>query len=492
MKIKNIIIYGLGALILASSTSCKKRFDDMNVSPNDPENAPSQLLLANVIATTAYRMQLSAGLVVTDLWVQHTKANTYMNEDQYSPRTDRINTIWSNSYAVIFSDCLIAINSANEKAQPNNEAVGYIMKAYIGYDLTTLYGDVPYSQAGDPKKFILPVYDAQPAVLNALISDLDKAIALIGSTKFSTPLEELDTYDYIYKGDMQKWKKFANSLKLRVYLTLTTGGIDKTAEINSLLTSGDVMQSNKDNASMPYNTTTSNPIYQWISSSRKNDFKISATMVDYLAGSSTNLSLPADKRLTVFADTAVGGKYIGGINGDDPADPEIFSPLSTKSTTSFYNASSAFRFMTYAEVLFIAAEMDSTNASKYEAAVKASFSELGLTDADATAALADPKFAFNPANGGKLIGEQKWVALFGQGIEAYNSWRRTGYPKLKPAMLAATAGGVVPRRFPYESNERVLNAANSAAAAATLTPGVDIITAKVWFDRNHPVNFGNK
>lgn len=488
MKIKNIIIYGLGALILVSSSSCKKRFDDMNVSPNNPENAPSQMLLANVIATTAYRMQLSAGLIVTDLWVQHTKANAYMNEDQYSPRADRINSVWANSYAVIFTDCLQAIASANKNAQPNNEAVGYIMKAYIGYNLTTLYGDVPYSQAGDPQQFALPAYDAQPAVLNAVISDLNKAITLIGSTtSASAGLEQLDTYDYIYHGEMQKWKKFANSLKLRAYLTLNTGGIDKTAEINSLLGSGDVMQSNADNASMPYETSR-NPVNQWMTSSRKNDFKISATFVDYLMGSSTDLSLPADKRLTFFADT-VNGKYIGGINGDDPSNPLLFSPLSTK---GFYNASSAYRFMTYAEVLFIAAEMDTTNASKYEAAVKASFSELGLPDADATAALADPKFAFNPANGGKLIGEQKWVALFGQGVEAYNSWRRTGYPKLKPANLAATAGGVVPRRFPYDTDERNLNEANSAAATATLTPGADIITAKVWFDRNHPVDFGNK
>jgi hypothetical protein len=488
MKMKNIIIYGLGALILVSSASCEKRFDEMNVSPNNPEDAPSQLLLANVIASSAYRYQLTTGLVVTDLWMQHTKANTYMNEDQYSPRADRLDVIWSNAYSVIFSDCLQAIKTANEKGQKNNEAVGYILKANTGYNLTTLYGDIPYSEAGDPQQFTLPKYDAQAIVLQEILADLNKAIDLIGSTtSASVGLEALNIYDYIYHGNMQKWKKFANGLKLRVYLTLTSGGIDKTSEINALLSSADVMQSNDDNASMPY-LTSKNPVNQWITSSRKNDFKISNTMVNYLMGSSADSALPADKRLTVFADT-VKGKYLGGQNGDNPSNPSGFSPLSTK---GFYNSTSAYRFMTYAEVLFIAAEMDTTNASKYEAAVKASFLELGLTEADAIAALADPHFAFDPAHGGKLIGEQKWVALFGQSIEAFNSWRRTGYPKLIPAKLAATAGSVVPRRLFYNTTERNLNESNSAAAVGNLSPAADIITAKVWFDRNHPVNFGNK
>ena len=106
--------------------------------------------------------------------------------------------------------------------------------------------------------------------------------------------------------------------------------------------------------------------------------------------------------------------------------------------------------------------------------------------------LADPKFTFTAASSGKQIGSQKWVALFGQGVEAYNSWRRTGYPRLTPAANAATANGYVPRRLSYNTDEKNLNAANLATGAAGLSPASDEITSRVWFDRLHSNSFGNQ
>src|ERR1035437_1370535 len=106
MKMKKIIIYSFGALLITCSVSCKKRFDDLNVSPNNPVNVPSQMLLANAMASTAYSIQLDAGLVVTDLWVQHAKATTYMDEDKYNPRNDRMDAIWRDLYIIPFEDCI--------------------------------------------------------------------------------------------------------------------------------------------------------------------------------------------------------------------------------------------------------------------------------------------------------------------------------------------------------------------------------------------------
>ena len=177
---KKIIIYGLGIVILTSSVSSKKRFDDLNVSPNNPDNVPSQMLLANVMASTAYTMQLRAGLVMTDLWVQHAKATTYMDEDKYNPRNDRQDIIWSALYTGPFEDCIQAEKIAKENAQPNNEAMALVMKGFIGYNLTMLYGDVPYTEAGQGNDGIIaPKYDAQQAVFAAILADLDKGIALM-------------------------------------------------------------------------------------------------------------------------------------------------------------------------------------------------------------------------------------------------------------------------------------------------------------------------
>ena len=92
----------------------------------------------------------------------------------------------------------------------------------------------------------------------------------------------------------------------------------------------------------------------------------------------------------------------------------------------------------------------------------------------------------------KLIAEQKWVSFFGQGVEAFNSWRRSGYPQFTPASNAGTANGFVPRRISYNTDEKNLNTANLTVGTQGLTPASDVISSQVWFDRLHPNNFGNK
>lgn len=486
---KIIILFSLALTLIFS---CTKRFDDMNVNPNSPIDVPSQMLLANVIASSSYSLELRSGLIITDQWVQYTKSTTYMEEDTYNARNDRMDAIWSTLYNQSFEDCVLAIEKAKADGQANNQAVGLIMKGYIGYNLTMLFGDVPYSQACQTtQQIITPAYDTQLSIFNSIIAELDEAIALIGNTTEATAVEELASYDYIYYGRMDRWKMFANGLKLRIYLSMNAGGVDKTSEINAILASSDIFQSSADEAKMTY-VTSENPVYQWInpSSSRRTDFRMSNTIVDYMMGSSADSTMPADLRLTVYANPVSSGadsaKYVGGRNGESGGIAEA------STIGSFYNPSTPCYLMSYTELLFIIAEMDTTNATKYENAVTESFLQNGLTTTDATTALADPKFAFNSANGGKLVGEQKWVALFGQGNEAFNSWRRTGYPKLAPSANATTIQGFVPRRIAYNTDEHNLNSASLSVGVANLTPATDYISSKVWFDRLHSNNFGNK
>jgi hypothetical protein len=493
INMKKIILFSLGVTILTFLFSCKKEFDDLNVSPNSPTDAPSQMLIANVIVSTAYDMQLSAGLVITDQWVQHTKATTYYDEDHYNPRSDRMDVIWRHLYSRSFEDCIQAINMAVKNSQPDNHAIALIMKAYIGYNLTMLYGDVPYTQAGNGDNgTILPAYDTQLAVLNGIIADLDQAISLIGTTTTSVEVEELGTYDYLYAGDMTKWKKFANGLKLRVYLTMNAGGLNKTSEINAILGSSDIFQSSADEAKLIYSTS-ANPVYQWVNpgSSRADDFRMSQTLVNYMMGSSADSTLPADKRLTVYADPVASGpdsaKYHGGRNGIHGG-AEIVNNSHLGSL--FYNLTTPFYFMSYSELLFIKAETN-PNQQNYTDAVTASFLQNGLTTQDATDMLSDTTFMWDNAKGAQLIGEQKWVSLFGQGVEAFNSWRRTGFPHLTPAANAATVNGFVPRRIAYNTDEINLNVANIKTAIQGLTPAIDRISSQVWFDKLHANNFGN-
>jgi hypothetical protein len=417
--------------------------------------------------------------------MQHIKATTYMDEDTYNPRNDRMDIIWSSLYSAAFEDCIQAQKAAVRDELPNNEAIALVLKAYIGYNLTMLYGDVPYSAAGQGGDGIItPTYDTQQNVLNSALADLTTAISKMNYTSLPG-VGELDKYDLLYGGDMTKWKKFANSLKLRIYLTLTTGGVSKTAEINALLAGTDIFQSSADEAKLPF-LTSDNPVYQWVNpgSSRRDDFRVTGTLINYMIGSGTSAA-PSDPRLPFYADTAVGGIYAGGINGTTGG-------ISTTSTLGegFYTADAPFYFMSYSEVLFIKAEMNPTKAN-YDAAVTAACAQVDAS-INPTAMLADPKFVFSAGTAQQLIAEQKWVSLYGQGVEAYNSWRRSGYPQFVPANNAATDNGFLPRRLKYNTDERNLNIANVTAGTAGLTPATDVISSKTWFDRTHASNFGNK
>ncbi len=491
MKLKNLSVLILVAVV--ALTSCKKRFEKLNQNPNNPTQVPSQMLFPSIMLSSSQFVQLNAGLILCDQWVQHTKATTYMDEDRYKARADRMDAVWSNLYISGFEDCIQAIKKADADNRPNNKAIALVMKAFIGYNLTTLYGDIPYTKAGLGEDGVTAIpYDNQVAVFNALVADLDNAISLMDPASPYITSDELAKYDVIYAGDMVKWKKFANGIKIRVYLTMTAGGTNKVAAINTIIASGDIFSSAADDAAIHYlssPSTNSNPVYQWVNplSDRRDDYRMSNTLVEYMMGSSVDSTAPADLRLKVYADVNDSGLYAGGQNGVTGGQSET-SMLGS----NFYKPTAPFYFMSYTELLFIKAELDTTIQINYEDAVRASFLQNGLTLTDANAALADPKFAFTASKSGRQIGEQKWVALFGQGVEAFTSWRRTGYPKFTPASGAATVTGYVPRRIAYNSDEKSLNSANVNIGIQGLMPADDRISSKVWFDRNHADNFGNQ
>ncbi|RYY19299.1 MAG: SusD/RagB family nutrient-binding outer membrane lipoprotein, partial [Sphingobacteriaceae bacterium] len=101
--------------------------------------------------------------------------------------------------------------------------------------------------------------------------------------------------------------------------------------------------------------------------------------------------------------------------------------------------------------------------------------------ADAAAYTARPAIQYDATNFKKSIGNQKWIALFGQGLEAFAEWRRLDYPQLQPA-VAGTLNGRIPVRFIYPGTEQSLNGVNYKAAVTN--QGADVLTTKLWFDVN--------
>jgi hypothetical protein len=143
--------------------------------------------------------------------------------------------------------------------------------------------------------------------------------------------------------------------------------------------------------------------------------------------------------------------------------------------------------ISYSEVLFDRAEaaargFTSENAADlYKQAITASLKQYGISDADAATYTALPTVQYDAGNYKKAIGDQKWIALFGQGLEAFAEWRRLDYPLLQPA-VAGALNGKIPVRFIYPGTEQSLNGKNYSAAIAN--QGTDALTTKLWFDVN--------
>lgn len=251
-----------------------------------------------------------------------------------------------------------------------------------------------------------------------------------------------------------------------------SGKSNVSSELQSLV--GKMFTSTDDAAKLVYLESppvNANPVYNSIVAGLREEFKVGEVLVDMLA---TN----GDPRLAVVAQPNEDGIYRGKPAGilDVPSDDWGYGNVSPIGTLYIDPTAPAY-FLSYSELQFLMAEaaqrgLISGSAATYFAnGISASLVENGLSPD-----------AYTLAYDGTLeqIATQKWIALFGQGIEAWTEWRRTGFPALSPAInpIGITE---IPSRYQYPSNEQSLNAANYTAAAAAI--GGDNLTTKLWWNK---------
>ena len=151
-------------------------------------------------------------------WAQHMAKVQYTDEDRYIPRVSVINAAWSSLYGASGNDIASLISISEASLNDNMKAVGMVVQAYIVSVTTDLFGDVPYTQAWQgtaDEAIISPAYDKQSAIYPALIQLLEDANGLLSEDGAEI------TGDILYDGDVMSWKKFANSLKLRLLLRMS-------------------------------------------------------------------------------------------------------------------------------------------------------------------------------------------------------------------------------------------------------------------------------
>ena len=463
---------------LLASTACGD-LTSINNNPNGPTDVQPPSMLSNAIQTVVDRVDGPNNNLDTrggGLWVQYYAEIQYRDEDKYIVRPG-VDGEWG-MYSGPLEDFQRMINKGVAAGVPNWEAVGRIMKSYVFSVMTDAMGDIPYSEAFQERALLTPKYDTQQAIYTALFADLAKASQQIDPAGIG-----FSSGDIMYGGDMTTWRKFANSLRLRLAMHLTNVA-PATAQSEALaaVTAG-VFASNDESAQLMYlaSAPNQNPVYTNVHVDKRDDYGMSKTLVDSML--SWN-----DPRLPIYAqpnDTT--GAYQGLPNGlNDGAGPQL-KFISRFGTFWRETPAAPLALLTYSEVLFLEAEAAERgwitgNATQlYADAIRASMEQYGIATTAIDAYLAQPRVVYaTGAAGLTQIAYQKWVSLFLQGMEGWTEVRRTGVPALVPGPNAVLTK--IPERLPYSDNEAVLNKANldAAVAAQHFSSSTDL-TTPLWF-----------
>ncbi|MEO5651177.1 MAG: SusD/RagB family nutrient-binding outer membrane lipoprotein [Ginsengibacter sp.] len=477
MKLKYSFLLFLVTLFF-SITSCTKELERINKNPNATENAqPDYLLTAATKTAVDQYWGITRSSNPTSLFVQQWAMIQYTDPDRYIFTNNDFQGVWTVSYLSIVNLNQV-IKLADGEKNPNYKGVALVLRSWIYTLLTDNFGDVPYKQSIKIDQYLTPAYDPQKEVYEGLLADLKTAQAALD------PNGKAIAGDIIYNNNISLWKKFANSLRLRIALRIADQEPETSKQVITDIQNegGSFISNNSEIAKLAYfNSPNQNPISNYFDT--RDDYRISKTIIDKL------IQLQ-DPRLSIYAaktQTSTPAGYVGLPNGLLVGDASNYGFSKTsKPGAYFLDPRAPAVIFSYSELLFDRAEAAArgfTNddaADLYAQAIKASLKQYNISDAaTVTDYLAQASVQYDAANFKKSIGEQKWIALFGQGLEAFAEWRRLDYPQLSPA-VAGVLEGKIPSRFIYPGTEQSLNGQNYKAAVANQGP--DVLTTKLWFD----------
>ncbi len=551
-------ITGLSLIgLLMISIGCQESLDEINQNPNNPEIVtPDGILIsATKELMDATRNDFESGRMTLP-WVQYSAQVQYTEEDRFQFRETSSVALYTNMFRVAkdFKD-IIDINQNPDRMveaavygnNQNQIAVARIMLAYTFSILADSFGPVPYYsfgnsdsdfQALDLQKYPNPVYASQEKIYSDILEELKSASnQLILSDNNMTG-------DRIFNGDMSKWKKFANSLRLRLANRLKTSVSSAQTHIADAISSG-LMTSNADNAVQPYSNDllTPSPMFTAVFLNSRTDFKVTSTMISVLKGDKGTVGA-IDPRLYKYAAPVfqvdaednfitdddgnkitvkllpATGRFVYDTNGFTQNSRRLdnyignpygltrqMAPAQANSGTSWFSnnilkADYGEVLMEYSEVEFLLSEINGWDNTHYKNGVKASLDKWGVSVVDA-AAYIDAL----PSASQENVLNQKWIALFMQPQESYSEWRRTGYPNflIKPGdinpllvpgpngvmsytFIALSPSGItlteMPSRITYPVTMRQLNPTGYASGVAGLGEGGDKVNTKLIWDKN--------
>jgi hypothetical protein len=541
--------------LMVSATSCKK-YLDVNTNPNSPTTSTPDLILPQALVSTArYTVQFNTyGGYTAGTIANAGGFGAFGSQTTYNFATTDYTNLFSNSYDNINDYQYVVNNSTTDGKDRYFNAAARIMRAFAYQRLVDTYGDVPYTDAVKGAAVTTPKYDKAEAIYTDLFAQLNTAIASIDLTTADIPSGiasgTAGKIDVLFSGDMQKWKAFANTLKLRMLIriqnvpslaSVITAEKAKLAgakfiDDDAIVQPGYVVQAGPTST----DPTKQNPMWDtWaydVSGTARGTgiaqeptffaigfydgkkipdalraavtYKSLTTYTGQL-GSSTNPSAASASGSSWYVGTATGtsGNAIGILKGPSMGQPIMLAAesyfLQAEANSiglvgTLSNAQGATgTFVKGIKASFRYLYKDQANGFGYVAGGKAYTENQSKIDADtyitnnSTGASVNNLVAFDQLTTQtqrlEAIITQKYIAMnMVTGDEAYNEYRRTGFPKSAPGAAAfnaastlsvATTADRLPVRIQYPSSEYALNSSNVPAA-------VNNFTSKLFWDLN--------
>lgn len=510
---------------------CTDNFSHLNTNPHaSPDLAPG-VQFANVLLDLSGNREdvWRYDLGIASPKIQHLGGSWWTQHGGQYRVVERShwNSLWENSYSREVKNIVDLIERTKGSDEfHNTHQAARIMKVYIFSRLTDLYGDIPYSEAGRAyyDQIFQPKYDRQQDIYRDFFKELDEAVSALDSSRPQV------AGDLFYAGNVERWKRFGNSLRMRLGFRLIKVDQDEARrQVQAALNAG-VMESNTDIAKMQHGNYSfqgggvenrGNGRSQVFHASNDSEgYRLVSTLVSHMLD--TN-----DPRLTRY-----GGTYLGVTNGvygqditrhlqqgitpgamwwnlwadhgnlnDDDGNfvawvGHIYKYMMPSKYVAAYDA--PFFHYTYAESELHKAEAivrgwySGDAAFHFHNALRASCGHVSMypgapviTEVEIASFIEANPFPANVQDQIRVINEQHWVNFFLNGVEAYSNYRRSGYPELNHFQgvewYVSGTGGVMPRRFFYPQFEAVNNPQNYQEALSRIG-GTNDWLKPVWWD----------
>jgi len=462
-KIKYILTSLLLVFFLGS---CTEGWEDLNSDPNNPVDVPAMNILTYIQRYSCSFLYSITEAEYSASFAHHTAKIQYIDESRYEYREAHINNRW-NSFMYAQVDIKKLIEKAQEEGNTNLEAAAMTMSAWLWHKMTDTFGAIPFTEGVQGEEGVIqPNYDPQDAVYSSLLTMLEDANSMLANNNGL-----ITNSDIYFGGDITMWRKFANSLHLRVAIRMSDVAQSAAAtEISKILSDPatyPILESNDDMIALQWDGSSWRE--PWMDNSTgRDDHAMAKTIIDEMVALN-------DPRLPEYAHPATAdGVYRGVTVGIAEADEGTFQ-LNEISRIGFRyrdDPAGLSYIMRYPEVKFIEAEAYERGLATgdaqaaYEAGIAASLEEHGATPGEITAYLANADVEWDNATGSlgysnlEKIYFQKWFSLFKQGHEAWAETRRTDIPQLPHAPGSPYLGNGYDRppfRFPYPADEYTYN-----------------------------------